>query len=456
MKILFVGPTSEILYKRYGQYPLGLLYLASVLIKAGHKVLVKDYFAKPWGNSKKEIIEIIKKSPPDVVGINCVTRNRTSGFDLAKAVKKINPKIKIIMGGVHATAMHEQILLNFPVDVIVLGEGEITTPELVKAFEKNSPLKKIKGIAFKDKGKVISTGCREPIHNLDSIPFPKHELCEDAIKEAKTAYMITSRGCPFGCTFCSTSAYWGRKWRPRSAKNVLEEIEYIMKRFPYVKNIFFHDDTFFVDNKRVIDICEGIIKRGIKIKWACFGRVDRVSKEMLVKMKEAGCVSIDYGVESGSPKILKSIEKNITREQIKKTIEITNEVGMKYGTFLMVGNPGETRETVKETAEFIKTLKNLDIGESVARLEIYPNTKVYELAKKQGIIDDSFWLTDKKVPHYTFEHSEAELTEMMLYLTASGKLRKGLFNFLIFGIKFFLKEPRKATKYILIKLRILR
>jgi len=445
---------SETPAKGEQQYPLGLLYLEHILHQKGHEVTIKDYYSENWEIAKEQILKEIKENTPEVFGLSCVTMNRTASFKIATLIKKLYPQIKIILGGIHSTYMYEQILLNLPIDAVVIGEGEETTPELIDALEKGKSLKKIPGLAFKEKNKVYFTGFRKPIENLDLLPFPRHELFEEVLKKTKSAKMITSRGCPFCCIFCSTSVFWGRRWRPRSAKNVVDEIEYISKKLPYVENIFFHDDTFIVDNQRVIDICNDIIKRGIKIKWSCSGRIDRVTKEMLIKMKDAGCTEIYYGIESGSPKILQAIDKKITREQIKKTIAITNEVGLRYGTFLMVGNPGESWETVKETVEFLKQLKNLEVN-SVGRLEVYPNTGVYELAKKQGLIDDSFWLTEKKVPYYTYEHSEDELTKMAYYIVQKNQLQRGILNFMIFSLKFFLKKPGKAVRYVLLKLHII-
>jgi len=456
MKILLISPPSETPFSKNDPfYPLGLLYLASVLEKEGHNVFVKDCYRNSWEEIKQELVELIKDYSPDIFGLSCNTLNRTSCFKLSKIVKEINPKIKIIIGGVHATSLYEQILLNYPIDVVVLGEGEISTPKLIRALGKKRSIKKIRGIAFKDKNQIKFTGFEKPIHNLDEIPFPKHEFCEDIIKKTKTATMITSRGCPFKCVFCSTSAYWGRRWRSRSVKNVVDEIEYLLKEFPYLERIIIPDDTFILDNQRVIEICNEILKRKIKIKWECSGRVDMVSKEMLVKLKEAGCDKITYGVESGSEKILESINKKITKEQIKRAIRLTNEVGLDYGTYLMVGNPGETWETLKQTVDFLKELKNLKV-QSVGKLEIYPNTEIYELAKKQGIIDDSYWLTEKTVPHYTFEHSEDELTEMAYYIVAKNQLNIGMINFAVFCFKFFLQKPKKAVRYGFIKLGVLR
>ncbi len=451
MKILLICPSANPAAIENSSYPLGLLYLASVLERDNHEVMVKDYFKDPFESVKEEIIDLIKNYSPDVIGINCTTLNRMAGFEIAKITKEKSPKIKIIMGGVHATALYKQILENFPIDIIVLGEGEITISELIKAFSKNIKLENIKGIAFKKNKDVIFTGIREAIKNLDELPFPKHELCEDAIKKSKTAVMMTSRGCPFGCIFCSTCAYWGRKWRARTPKNVVDEMEHIIKRFSYVERIFFHDDEFTIDNQRVINICDEIMKRRIKIKWGCSSRVDTVSEEMLIKMKQAGCDEIDYGVESGSQKMLDSMGKKITLEQTKNAIELTNKVGIPYHPFMIIGVPGENWDTINETINFIKELKNADIGNGVAGLQIYPNTPIYELAKKQGIIDDSWWLKNNTIPFYTFENSRDELNKMAYYIIEKNQLQKGFFNLLAFSTKFFFQKPKKALKYILFR-----
>jgi anaerobic magnesium-protoporphyrin IX monomethyl ester cyclase len=448
MKILFIKPSSETPFKETISYPLGLLYMASILEKDNHKVIVKDYFDKSWEECKKEIIDLIRNYSPDIIGLNCWTMNRTACFQIAKISKKINPSCKIIMGGVHASSLYKQILENFPVDAVIIGEGELTMKELAKAWENKKSIRKIKGIALKEKNKVKFTGCREPIIDLDSLPFPKHEFCERTIRKNKTITMITSRGCPFGCIFCSTSAFWGRKWRARTAKNVADEIEYIKNRFPYVNTIFFEDDEFTVDKQRVIEICEEIIKRKIKINWQCSSRVDTVSEEILIKMKQAGCNEISYGIESGSKRILEVIEKKITLEKIENAIRLTEKAGLHYNQFLMVGNPGENWETVRETAKFIRRFKKMNL-DSVGKLQIYPNTKIYEIAKKQGVINDSYWLTDKLVPIYTYEHSEEELTKMAYYIVAKNQLNRGVFNFLIFSIRFFFQKPKKAVKYLL-------
>jgi len=448
MKILLICPPSESPFKKESQYPLGLLYLQGALEKEKHQTIVQDYNRYDWEKVKDKIIDSIKQLNPDVVGLNCVTMNRTAGFKIAKIVKKINPKIKIILGGIHASSLYKQILENFPIDAIVIGESDHTIGPLINAFEKNESLKNVKGIAYKNtKNEIIVTKPNIPIHDLDSIPFPRHEVFRKVIEKTKTAVMITSRGCPFGCTFCSTSRYWGRMWRPRNYKNVVDEIESLVQTFPELEMIQFYDDTFTLNNKRVIDICNEIMKRKIKINWICAGRVDVITREMLVKMKQAGCVDISYGVESGSEKILKAIDKNITKEQVKKVIDMTNSVGLPYEVYLMVGPPGENWETVKETVKFLKTLKNVNVN-SVAKLQLYPNTATYDLAKKQSLVDDSYWLTENLVPFYTYENSEDELTKMAYYIVAKNQLNQGIIKFIVFSLKFFFDKPKKAIKFI--------
>jgi len=447
MKILFICPPTETPFPCQSEYPIGLLYLERILYDNGHECLVRNYYSQSFEEAKKQILKEVADFKPNIVGLNCMSMNRTSCFRLANMLKEINPEIKLIMGGVHASSMYEQILLNFPVDAIVLGEGELTILPLIKAFENKKKLNKIKGIAFKESesGKIYFTGPQQHIEDLDALHFPRHELFEHQIKQTKNARMMTSRGCPFGCTYCSTSAYWGRRWRPRSPANVVAEIEEIIKKMPFVEEIFFYDDTFTVDNQRVIDICDMIIKKGIKLRLKCSGRVDRVSREMLLKMKEAGFADIAYGIESGSAQILKAMNKGITKEQIKAAIDLTNEVGLTWHGFMMVGCPGETWDTVKESTEFVKTLKNFDTG-SVALLEIYPNTAIYEKAKENGF-DESLWLTDAPVPHYTYEHSEEELKKMAIYIVAQSKLNKNVFKLISFSLGYFFQKPGKAIKY---------
>jgi len=432
--------------------PLGLCYIQACLDKAGYtdSNIVDIY------DSYEEIKKIIEDYDPDIVGISCFTTYRNSSFKLAKLAKEIKPDIKVVLGGPHATFMWEQIMKNFPsVDFIVIGEGEITMVELVKVLDKGLSLKKVKGIVFRNNGKIIKTEPRPLIKNLDELPFPSYRnmnLEKYAIptpptlttKEVK-ANLITSRGCPFGCTFCSTTQFWGRFWRPRSAKNVVDELEWLNKEYG-VKFFSFSDDVFSVNQQRVIDICKEIIKRNLKIKWFTETRVDCVSKEMLEWMKKAGCYMLEFGVESGSPRIIKNINKMITLEQIRNAFKWAREVGLETEILLMIGNPEESWETINETKKLLDEAKPDII--IVSLTHIFPATQLYELAKQKGLINDDYWLTDKTIPEYTADNSLKKLVKMRLDLVRYFYRNKGRLSFTKYVIGQIKKNPKVLLDHV--------
>lgn len=427
MKTLLLSPPTnmEVFWqagsKKKGEQrtpPLGLGYLAAVLERAGHEVNLIDLFKTNFEESER----IIRRENPDVVGISCLTEFRVSSIQLAHLVKAINPDIKVIMGGSHATIMYEQVLRNYPVDYVVLGEGEITMLELVSALKNNMPVDDIKGIAFMKNGTVNKTEPRQPIQDLDSLPFPAHHffnlnsydpenfrlpkkfILKDGTnmtgKLRKTS-IITSRGCPFRCQYCSTSLFWGHKWRGRSAENVLDELEMLYNnyRIRYFNSV---DDAFTTNQERAIDICKGILERGLDICWTCCTRTNYVSAELLEWLAKAGCFMISYGIESGSPTILKTIHKQQSLDQIMKAFNMTHNAGITTTMLLMVGNPGESDETINETINLIKRADPTFISAGIT--QIYPGTELYEIARKKGFIDDNYWLDlNLTAPIYTLE-----------------------------------------------------
>jgi len=416
MKFLLFSPPSELsdfsVKDENPIYPLGLAYLGAVLENEGHEVKVYNHFGDSWKLVFNQIKRTIIQEKPDVVGISSMTMNRTSAFKLSRLTKQIDPSIKVILGGVHPTTMYQQILENFPVDFIVLGEGEETIAELAKKL--NSKNKKafysIKGIAFKDGEKIVNTGNRPSIMNLDKLPFPKHSYFKDKIERSNTAYILTSRGCPFGCLFCSTSNYWKRMRRERSVENVIQEIKEIKSNFPNVKHLFFVDDEFTLNQGRVIDFCKKFIEEQINLSWDCSTRVSSVSEELAGWMKKAGCVHVSLGVESGAPELIERINKRITNEQVFNALKIFYKWGIPTDIYLIVGIPGENSKTVSKTIDLLKkTAKFKPKFKKPAVLQIYPNTGLYELAKEQGIISDSYWLSNKLVPFYTYENSRNKM-----------------------------------------------
>jgi radical SAM superfamily enzyme YgiQ (UPF0313 family) len=409
-----------------------------------HEVKIIDFHKSSFEESKK----VIEKENPDVIGVNCLTMNRMNSIELTKIAKEVNPDIKTILGGHHAHFMYEQILNNFPsVDYVVFSEGEVTMNNLVDNFDR---AKNVKGIAFKNDGSIINTGMRD-LANLDELPFP----CYDDIdlnkylgikpfeKDRIRTDVISSRGCKYACQFCNEIRFW-RGWRMRSAKNVVDEIEWLQKTED-VEFVFFADDIFSVDEKRVIDICKEILDRKLGIKWWCETRVDCVTERMLKWLEKAGCLMVEYGVESGSQKILDNINKRITIEQIRKAFKMTKKTGMLAEFLFMVGNPGETWDTIEETKMLISEIEPDFLIGSITY--VYPATALYEIAKRQDVVDDEFWLSDKLPPMYTGEHTIEELTAMYFSVLKHYYASKGRIEFLKFGINQFFYNPRNVAGY---------
>jgi len=314
--------------------PLGLAYIAAVLEKFGHLEI-----------DSCEWINEVKSWKPDVVGISILTPTAPKGYMAAKLVKEeLGEDTIVIAGGPHTTYMYTEALNN-NVDVVVRGEGEYTTLELVNALEKHGldkeVLTKIKGIAFKDdNGKVIVTSSRPFIEDLDELPWPaRHLLPMDKYtvfgKPIKVAHVMASRGCPYGCMFCITSYYWGRRLRFRSPKNVADEIEFLVEKYG-VKQIAFADDELTINRKFVYDLVGELNKRKLDIVFACGSRVDHVDKKLLEYLYNNGCVALYFGVESASQKTLNYIGKRIRIEQVKKVFKWIKELkGFAVATFIL-------------------------------------------------------------------------------------------------------------------------
>lgn len=392
MKVLLIYPPYS-LEEEFGklakvgnlQQPLGIGYLGAVLEKAGHKVKIID--APPLGYSVSQILEEAKKFGPEIVGITSVTA------DFYKA-KKIGQRIKkeigclVILGGPHLTAAPEEAIKEDCFDYGVIGEGEVTLVELLKGLEGRKEKEEIRGIIFKKNGKIVKTPARPFIKNLDSLPFPARHLMPPlssyhptpaSYKRLPVGSMITSRGCPFQCTFCDRAVF-GNTYRFRSPKNVVDEIEVLIKDFK-AREIRFWDDTFNFYPKRVIEICKEILKRKIEIPWTCLGRVNFIEEEMLNFMKKAGCWQISFGIESGNEEILKKIKKGITKEMVREALSKTKKAGIRTRGFFMLGLPGETEKTMRETIDFAKSLP-LDVAGFYVTIP-FPNTELYQEAQKR-------------------------------------------------------------------------
>ena len=400
--------------------PIGLAYISETLKK--HKIAsrVVDACTLSW----KNVEGILKYYNPSIVGIPCWTIERNQTFKLADLVAKTLPHAKIIVGGHHATSFPEHMFKMAKADAVVMGEGEETTVELVKALLERKSLSPIKGIAFRENENIVINEPREFISDMDSIPFPSYEefdfkdyLGFPELKE-KAAALITSRGCIYNCIFCSATKFWKQEWRARSSKNVLREVESLYKNSS-IRAFMFFDDNFTVDKKRVIDICQGILEKGMQIKWVACSHVNKIDSELLSWMRKAGCYRIDYGVESGSPKVLRNIRKGQTVETIRRVFRETHEAGIKPRAYLMVGNPGEDETTIKQTISLVKDIKPYDTF-SGQILWVLPDTEIYELAKEKELVCDDDWLKEDPIIYYTAEHSLIKL------MALRDKMMRGL------------------------------
>ncbi|MBC8233440.1 B12-binding domain-containing radical SAM protein [bacterium] len=403
--------------------PLGLAYIGAVAKQAGHYVRIID--AAAW--SFDDLSQAVRREAPEVIGITCWTIERGQAFKAAHVAKEAAPNARVIMGGPHATAFPEHMFLRAPTDYVALGEGEETIQELLDVIAKDGDVSKVKGIAYQRDGECHRTERRPFITDLDSIPLPLHEEFDyrqyngmhDSARRA--AAIITSRGCPFRCTFCSSTVYWGRKYRKRSVENVLTEIE-LLYQYHGIRALLFFDDNLVIDRNRCIALCQALCARnnrrlrltakGMDLIWAAEGSV-KVDPELLGWMKRAGCYRIDFGVESGSPKILKNINKAFTVQDTRNAFRLCREAGIRPNAYLMFGAPGETRRTINETVRLMREISPTSLVGGRPGVWILPDTELYELSKRQGIISDKTWLQTDETLYYTGEHSEKELLALV-------------------------------------------
>jgi anaerobic magnesium-protoporphyrin IX monomethyl ester cyclase len=365
--------------------PLGIGYLAAVLEKNQYEVDVIDCQAlRPTRNQLKA--ELIK-SQPDVVGVTSATLTYKPALDIVKTAKETLPNCLTVLGGPHVTALDEQTLSEAPeADIVVRGEGEQTMLELADLVSKSDlkNLQEVEGITFRKNSQIVRTKDRAFIQSLDELPHPAYKhfpLSKYQLSGKMYLPIITSRGCPFQCTFCLASKMCGKRFRTRSPKKVVDELEWL--RDVHGADVFaFYDDTFTFDIKRVYEICEEMKNRGFKLPWDCRTRVDRISKEVLSKMRDTNCQLIHFGVESGSQKMLSAMKKGTTVEQNERAIRWTKEVGISVAISVVVGYPGETADMLKQTFDFIR--KTGPDYVYVCQAIPYPGTELYDLLKELG------------------------------------------------------------------------
>ena len=477
MKILLIDPPFYRFFNYFNRYfPLGLSYLASTLRKAGHQVTLYDadcnknakgmdytrlpekyrIYLKELRNPEnpiiKEISETLIKYQPDVVGITVMTPKAASAFTIASLVKKHNKNCHVVFGGPHATLKPDEVLKNTEdVDFVVNGEGEIVLLELVNALSaKNNDFSTISGLSCRGGGKGVTNNTKKFIDNLDSLTFPDREtlLGLDTYTSEDMGLLMGSRGCPYSCSYCATQI-WTRKVRYRSLENILEEIKYVRERYG-TRQFTFKDDSFTVNRKRVMDFCNKLMDAGIKINWDCNTRVDLVDSELLMTMKKAGCNSIKVGIESGSERILKLMDKGITLERTKEAARLFREAGIHWTAYFMMGIPTETKEDVQKTLELLYKIK--PSFASIGVYEPFPGTRLFEIGVEHGLVNQEMSYEDffTRIPSdYYLKDINRRVDTMNFgdFVTLENEVKNAFHNYNKGIIRIFERAKAKSGVY---------
>ena len=369
---------------------LGLLYLSSFIKQnTTHEVHVVDCVAEDL--SAEQIRARFQELAPDVVGLLAKTHNLIEMHDVARIAKGVNPKIHVLIGGPHTKAFPEEAIALTHVDAIARGDGEHTLADWLSALESGSGFDQVKGIWYKDGAEVRKNADREPLHNLDEMPFPDRGAVDvsryytPGMKQARTTTMISSRGCPYSCSFCNVP----KGYRARSAANIVDEMLDCSARFG-VQEVHFVDDLFNITAKRVIEISEEMIRRKSKVKWGFKGACTQTTKEMLLAAKEAGCVKAHFGVETYTPEGLKALSKPSSLDQMFDAFRWTREAGLKSVAYMIVGSPHEkTREDILGVRSFIRKLDPDFVVYSL--YTPYPDAPVFQKGVDLGLWPADVW-----------------------------------------------------------------
>jgi anaerobic magnesium-protoporphyrin IX monomethyl ester cyclase len=396
-KILLVYPPSKTQFHQ--SCPMGIQLLAAVLEKEGHQVILLDANAARAKLSSSQIVERAVHIRPDVIGMTLLTPMIREAYGLTQKLKQMG--FRLLAGGPHATLMPKEAVNN-GFDAAVIGEGESAIQEAVLALTGQIDKRDVPGWAYREQdGSVVLTAPRPLIGNLDKIPLPARHLIEPHLYGEKDnpllhTNLFSSRGCPAKCSFCSGHLF-GKKFRFRSAQNMLDEIEYIHTNYG-TKQFHFVDDAMTLHKKRLVEFCEGLTSRRLPVEWSVMTRIDAVDQKFLGTIRQAGCVSIEYGVESGHPETLKRIHKPHTVEMVKEVIPLTAQMGIQPSVFFILGFPWEDVAALQNTHNLMKDISPYvsEFHPAVASIIIpFPGTELYEqYCHEYGF--ENWWLSEEK------------------------------------------------------------
>lgn len=417
MRVAFVQPPN---LQRSGDWkkmkvsrpPINIALLAACIRQLGCESFIYDF---DWfEGTVDDMSKLILSKSPDVVGFTCLTPRMQITLFIAARIKELNPKVKIIIGGAHVNAVKERALYSRDIDYAIYGEAEKALIEFLKAIETNGDFENIQNLIYRKDGKVIMNFTRPFIQNLDELPFPAWDLLNlEEYKDAATfdgihMGVMTSRGCPWNCIFCSSGVVWGRKVRFRSVESVIEELGQIVHNLR-ITNIMFYDDTFTVNKPRFLKICNEIVKRKLNLKYYCQLRVDTIDEEIADALAQSGCIAAALGVESGDEEILKILKKGIKKSQVYKTVAALKSAGVPILASYIIGSPGETHESIQKTFEFAK---ELDTDQTKFMIcTPFPGTELFGMAVEKGLLSDN--LSPAQCAEATYyQHVAANLSKV--------------------------------------------
>ena len=385
--------------------PLGLLYLAASLKARGHSdVHVLDAFCRNLTGD--DLAQRVTDEAPDVFGINCSTHTFLDAIEALRKVHESRPETLLVMGGYHSTFAAERILKDYPfVDYVIKGEAERAFPELLERIESGKRADDVEGITFAEDGRTVSQPLAV-IQDLDALPFPERRLLGDLeygyfhqnirLTYGKFTTIVTSRGCPYACTYCSCAAFSQRRWRARTATNVVDELEELSDQG--YENVVFVDDNFTLKRSRVTEICEQIRERRIRMRFYCEGRVDNAPYELLRTMKRAGFDVMYFGVESPTPKVLDYYKKGITAAKAQRAVADAKRAGMIVVTSFIIGAPVESPEDIRRTIDFIRTLRPHAVQVNI--LDCLIGTPIWDGLVRDGIVAPGDWKRNHRIWEY--------------------------------------------------------
>jgi anaerobic magnesium-protoporphyrin IX monomethyl ester cyclase len=359
--------------------PLGLFYVGAMLKAHGYEAAIFNWHA---ADRTAEIEKTLDSFEPDILAFSIVHANRWGAIDIARIAKRLNPRVRIVFGGIGATFLWHHLLTHFSeIDFVIRGEGEIAMLALVRALEAGTAdLTAIPNLAWRGPHGITKTALAPPVADLDALPTPARYF--------DYQHLSMTRGCPGRCTFCGSPRFWGRRVRSHSVAYMLDQLELLTRR----GTTFFYlsDDTFTLQPKRVIELCRGIVARGLKISWQAISKVNTVNAEMLRWMRKAGCVQISYGIESGAPAIRHLLCKDIDEDQILRAFELTVRHGILARAYFIYGAPGENDGTITATLDLIRRIRPLAAIFYV--MTLFPGTELYEDYRRRSGSGDDVWL----------------------------------------------------------------